>query len=117
METRVSDAVVVELLLGLVTALLLNRDTPLAQVLRRILVLPLMIAPVLGTLIWKLMMNPSFGVANWLLGPFGLRNFTWGDSPNTALWTLLELHRRQFGTIIVRGVSTAGARPTRGQEF
>ena len=32
------------------------------------------------------------------------------DSPNTALWTLLELHRRQFGTIIVRGVSTAGER-------
>jgi multiple sugar transport system permease protein len=82
-------AVVVELLLGLVTALLLNRDTPLAQVLRRILVLPLMIAPVLGTLIWKLMMNPSFGVANWLLSPFGLRNFTWGDSPNTALFTVV----------------------------
>ena len=27
----------------------------------------------------------------------------------TTLWTLLEIHRQQFGTIIVRGVSTAGA--------
>ena len=30
------------------------------------------------------------------------------DSPNASLWTLLELHREQFGKIIVRGVSTAG---------
>jgi len=35
------------------------------------------------------------------------------DSPNASLWTLLEIHRQQFGKIIVRGVSTAGdsARP------
>jgi hypothetical protein len=31
------------------------------------------------------------------------------DSPYASLWTLLELHRKQFGKIVVRGVSTAGA--------
>jgi hypothetical protein len=31
------------------------------------------------------------------------------DSPAASLWALLEIHRRQFGKIIVRGVSTAGA--------
>ena len=30
-------------------------------------------------------------------------------SPNATLWTLLEIHRQQFGRIVVRGVSTAGA--------
>jgi hypothetical protein len=30
------------------------------------------------------------------------------NSPNASLWTLLEIHRKQFGKIIVRGVSTAG---------
>jgi FAD/FMN-containing dehydrogenase len=30
------------------------------------------------------------------------------DSPHAALWTLLELHRRSFGKIVVRAVSTAG---------
>jgi aclacinomycin oxidase len=30
------------------------------------------------------------------------------DSPNATLWALLEAHRRQFGKIVVRGVSTAG---------
>ncbi len=32
------------------------------------------------------------------------------DSPNATLWALLELHRKQFGKIIVRGVSTAVGR-------
>ena len=32
------------------------------------------------------------------------------DSPNASLWALLEIHRKQFGKIIVRGVSTAGRR-------
>ena len=30
------------------------------------------------------------------------------DSPNASLWTLLEAHRKQFGKIITRGISTAG---------
>jgi hypothetical protein len=30
------------------------------------------------------------------------------DSPYASLWTLLEAHRKQFGKIIIRGVSTAG---------
>lgn len=32
-----------------------------------------------------------------------------GDA-ESSLWSLLELHRKQFGTLVVRGVSTAGAR-------
>jgi multiple sugar transport system permease protein len=81
------SAVGVELVLGMIVALLLDRDTPLAKLMRGLIILPLMIAPVLGTLMWKLMMDPSFGVANFLLSPFGLRNLTWGDSPYTALPT------------------------------
>jgi hypothetical protein len=30
------------------------------------------------------------------------------DSQNATLWTLLEIHRKQFGKIVIRGVSTAG---------
>jgi hypothetical protein len=30
------------------------------------------------------------------------------ESHNATLWTLLEIHRKEFGKIVVRGVSTAG---------
>jgi len=35
------------------------------------------------------------------------------DSPNASLFTLLEIHRKQFGKILIRGVSTAGANADR----
>jgi hypothetical protein len=38
------------------------------------------------------------------------------DSPYASLWTLLEIHRKQFGKIIIRGVSTAGAAAERQVE-
>lgn len=47
----------IELVLGMIIALRLDRDTPLAKVLRRLIILPLTIAPVLGTLMYKLMME------------------------------------------------------------
>src|SRR4029079_13981874 len=31
------------------------------------------------------------------------------DSRNASLWTLLAIHRKQLGKIVIRGVSTAGA--------
>jgi len=38
-----------------------------------------------------------------------VRAAQWGRFANASLWALLELHRKQFGKIIVRGVSTAWA--------
>jgi hypothetical protein len=38
------------------------------------------------------------------------------DSPFASLWTLFEIHRQQFGKIIIRGVSTAGAAAERQVE-
>ncbi len=38
------------------------------------------------------------------------------DSPNASLWALLEIHRKQFGKIVVRGVSTAGDAAERQME-
>jgi aclacinomycin oxidase len=35
------------------------------------------------------------------------------DSPHASLWTLIELHRKQLGKIVVRGVSSAGDAATR----
>ncbi|HET9212460.1 MAG TPA: FAD-binding oxidoreductase [Thermoanaerobaculia bacterium] len=38
------------------------------------------------------------------------------DAPNASLWALLEVHRKQFGKIVVRGASTAGAAAERQME-
>ena len=79
----------VELGLGLGIAMLLNRDTLLAKILQTTLIFPMMVAPVIGTLIWKLMMQPSVGILNPMLNTVGLPSLQWASVPETALFSVV----------------------------
>ena len=79
----------IELLLGLALAFLLQKQSRVNNVLTTLMMLPLMVAPILASLMWKLMTNPSFGLANYILSAIGLHNFPWGSSPSTALFTVV----------------------------
>jgi multiple sugar transport system permease protein len=81
--------VVLELLLGLGIALLLRRPTKLHNILSIALLLPLMVAPAIAALMWKLMTHPDFGILSWLIQQVGVTNFRWAASPSTALFTVL----------------------------
>jgi len=81
----------IELLLGLGLAYLLQKQTRVNTVLTTLMMLPLMVAPILASLMWKLMTNPSFGFANYVLSFVGLHNFPWGSSPQTALFTVITV--------------------------
>ncbi len=83
------SATSVELLLGLGIAMLLNRDTLLAKILQTTLIFPMMVAPVIGTLIWKLMMQPSVGILNPMLNAVGLPSLQWASVPETALFSVV----------------------------
>jgi FAD/FMN-containing dehydrogenase len=56
---------------------------------------------------WSRIDRPTFLRLMANHGAWHARN-SGADSPFASLWTLLELHRKQFGTIVFRGVSTAG---------
>lgn len=57
-------ATVIETVLGVSIALLLNRSSFVGKLFEKVLILPLMIAPVIAAVIWKLMFNPQFGILN-----------------------------------------------------
>lgn len=77
-----------EMLLGLGIALLLSKESRLTKILKVVLIFPLMIAPVIATLIWQLMINSSVGIIEKFLNLFNLYNFPWASSPQTALFTV-----------------------------
>ncbi|EAS50839.1 permease protein, ABC-type transporter [Aurantimonas manganoxydans SI85-9A1] len=81
--------VVIELLLGLGIALLLQRPTRFNNLVSMLLLLPLMVAPALAALMWKLMTNPNFGVLNYLVSLVGFTDFRWASSPSSALFTVV----------------------------
>jgi multiple sugar transport system permease protein len=74
--------------LGIGVALLLARSTRLSRGLERLLIVPLMIAPVIAAIIWRLMMLPTVGVLNYLLSPFGIQA-EWTGSPGWALFSII----------------------------
>jgi multiple sugar transport system permease protein len=61
-------ATLVETVLGVGVALLLNRSTLLGRIFEKVLILPLMIAPVIAATVWKLMFDTNFGILNHVLG-------------------------------------------------
>ena len=79
----------VELLLGLAMALLLQKQSRFNNLASILLLLPLMTAPALAALMWKLMTNPNFGILSYFVQLLGFSDFKWASSPSSALFTVV----------------------------
>jgi len=78
-----------ELVLGLGIALLLQKPTRFNNAASILLLLPLMTAPALAALMWKLMTNPNFGILSYLASLLGATDFKWASDPSSALFTVV----------------------------
>lgn len=74
-------AVSVETVLGFIFALLFELDYKGSKIVRSLMMTPLMIAPLVAGLIWKLMMSSNFGIVNEFLTRIGILS-----SPSDILW-------------------------------
>lgn len=84
-------AIVVEFLLGLGLALLLNREMRFRGLIRTYLLVPMFLAPVVVAIIWKFMYDAEFGLFNWLLALVHLPPQTWLGSGRLALPSLIAI--------------------------
>jgi sorbitol/mannitol transport system permease protein len=70
--------VLISVVLGLLLALLLDRAFLGRGIVRTLLITPFLITPVAGALMWKTaMLDPVYGIVNWVLKPFGLGGIDW----------------------------------------
>jgi len=81
----VASVVVLETVLGLVVAMLLNRPIRRIGIYRTALVLPTTMTPVVVGIIWRLLYNPELGTLNYFLEMFGFKPLNWLGDPSTAL--------------------------------
>src|SRR5262249_47431741 len=84
-------ALTIEFLLGLALALLLNGSLRARGVFRTMLLVPMMLPPVVVGVIWRLMLNPSFGAINGTLKRFGVKtdSLTWTAAPKLAMASVI----------------------------
>lgn len=79
----------IELLLGLGIALLLQKRSRFNNFVSIMLLMPLMTAPALASLMWKLMTNPGFGVLSYWATLIGIEDMKWASDPATAMMTVV----------------------------
>ena len=73
-----ASAVIVAMLLGVAFALLLDRKFIGRGVVRTLIITPFLIMPAAAALVWAgPMLDPNFGLLNYLLQPFGVHHVAW----------------------------------------
>jgi len=71
-------AVIVAMILGVALAVLLDRKFFGRGVVRTLIITPFLVMPAAAALVWAgPMLDPNFGLVNWLLEPFGVHHVAW----------------------------------------
>ncbi|HKK64808.1 MAG TPA: sugar ABC transporter permease [Clostridia bacterium] len=85
----VLSVVVIEIVAGLILALLLESGLKGMRFFRTLFVLPIMVAPVVVGVMWRFMYNPSYGKINYLLMQLGFDRVGWLSNPDIALTSVI----------------------------
>jgi sorbitol/mannitol transport system permease protein len=96
-------AVIVSMVLAVALALLLNQKVLGRGVARTLLITPFLVMPVASALLWKTtMLDPTYGLVNWLLEPFGINHVAWlSVHPLGSVIIVLIWRWTPFMTLIV----------------
>lgn len=94
-------ALAVEMVLGMIIALLLWRPFRGEKWVRVAILLPLVATPVAVGMMWSLIFDPNMGFANQLLGWFGIPAQPWLSGQTTALPTTIFMDIWQWTPMVV----------------
>jgi multiple sugar transport system permease protein len=92
----VFGATIVELVAGFLIALLFNRETKLAKIARLLFVVPIMLAPIVVGITWRLLFDVDYGMVNYIFGLIGIGKVPWFTSTNVALISLMLIDAWQW---------------------
>jgi len=97
---------VLQIALGTWLGLLMARTNFARGLVRTVMVSPFMLPPVVVGMMAIVILDPSFGIANWLLARIGLPPGLWLSDPSTVVATVAALDTWQwtpFVALIVMG--------------
>jgi len=80
--------ITVELSIGLLIALLLNREFKGQNTIRGLCLMPLLISPLSMSMIWNYMLHYQVGIVNKVLSFFGLPKIGWFATPEIAIYSI-----------------------------
>lgn len=81
--------VLFELVFGVVIAMMLSGDSRGARVMRSVMLIPMIMAPVAAGTMWRMMLDKNTGVVNYLLTLTGLPAMDWLGDPVLAMLSIM----------------------------
>ncbi len=86
-------AVGIELVLGLLLALMLAPKSRSNAAAATLLILPMAVTPVVSALVWRELFNPNYGWVNYYLRKIGIMGepIAWLSNPQTSWFTVISL--------------------------
>jgi multiple sugar transport system permease protein len=96
-------SITVELVLAFVVARIFFfiRNLTANNLLRTIYILPMMITPVVSGLLWTYILNPTLGIANYILVSLGLEPYTWFAKATSALISVVLVNSWQWSPFLM----------------
>jgi multiple sugar transport system permease protein len=94
-------AIIVEIILGVGIAVLLNRKFVGKGIARTVFLLPMVATPVAIGMVWQLIYEPNIGIANYMLSKLGMAPLEWLGSADSALWSLMLVDIWQWTPMVM----------------
>jgi multiple sugar transport system permease protein len=88
--------VTIQVVLGTALALFFNQNLRGAAIVRGIIVLPMLLTPIVVGLLWRALLNPDWGLLNWVFVRLGFGYIGWLSDTNVAPWTLVFVDSWQW---------------------
>jgi multiple sugar transport system permease protein len=100
-------ALPLQMVLGFAIAYLINAEWRGGRVIRALFLIPMVVAPVVAGGLWRMMLDPLWGLTNYLLGLIGIGPLDWFGDPVLAMLAIVLIDTWRW-TPFVTLIATAG---------
>lgn len=94
-------ALPLQIILGFSIAFLINAEWRGRGIVRALFLIPMVVAPVVAGGIFRMMLDPLWGIMNYLLGRFGIGPLDWFGDPTLAMATIVIIDTWRWTPFVV----------------
>ncbi|MCO5070473.1 MAG: sugar ABC transporter permease [Rhizobiaceae bacterium] len=94
-------ALPLQIVLGFGIAFLINADWRGRSIVRALFIIPMVVAPVVAGGIWRMILDPLWGIVNWLMGLIGLGPLDWFGDPNLAMAAIIIIDTWRWTPFVI----------------
>ncbi|GAA3150660.1 MULTISPECIES: carbohydrate ABC transporter permease [Nonomuraea] len=109
-------ALPLQMVLGFAIAFLLNVEWRGRGVLRALFLIPMVVAPVVAGGVWRMLLDPLWGVVNYLLGLVGVGPVEWIGDPVLAMVSVIVIDTWRWTPFVVL-IAAAGIMALPGEVY